>query len=118
MVKVRFRMCKTFYSRKESSDFQPDIAKLKDRDILQEYKLKLSNEIISEKDKPNYEADWNSVKNIILKSAQEAIPSLKRQTRNEWFEEDCKTATENKNKAYRLMLQKHRTRISEKNYKP
>nr|XP_042906426.1 uncharacterized protein LOC122270970 [Parasteatoda tepidariorum] len=115
--KVRLRLCKSFYQKKENKDFKLDISKLKKDEILKEYNIKLSNRLSEEKGRPNIVFNWNTIKDIVLKSASDTIPELGRPSKNEWFDEDCHKATEEKNKAYRLMIQKHRTRFFEEQYK-
>ncbi|GFT97692.1 uncharacterized protein TNCV_275361 [Trichonephila clavipes] len=111
--KVRFRLCKNFFRKRENGNYKPDTSKL----ILKEYKLKLSAGIISELDSSGNDFNWKSVKEIILKSANETVPGLERRARNEWYDEDCRKATEMKNNAYLQLLQKHCTRTHEEKYR-
>ncbi|GFV56284.1 uncharacterized protein TNCV_106401 [Trichonephila clavipes] len=91
--KVRFRMCKNFFRKRENGNYKPDTSKLMEKNILKEYKLKLSAGIISELDSSGNDFNWKSVKEIILKSANETVPGLERRVRNEWYDEDCRKAT-------------------------
>ncbi|GFS52026.1 endonuclease-reverse transcriptase [Trichonephila clavipes] len=59
----------------------------------------------------------NIMDEIILKSANETVPGLECHGRNEWYDEDCRKATEMKNKTYLQLLQKHCTRTHEEKYK-
>ncbi|GFX73018.1 uncharacterized protein TNCV_1704201 [Trichonephila clavipes] len=78
---------------------------------------KLSAGIISELDSSGNDFNWKSVKEIILKSANETVPGLERRARNEWYDEDCRKATEMKNNACLQLLQKHCTRTHEEKYR-
>ncbi|GFT20540.1 uncharacterized protein TNCV_2183771 [Trichonephila clavipes] len=68
---------------RENSNYKPDTSKLMEKNILKEYKLKLSAGIISELDSSGNDFNWKSVKEIILKSADETVPGLERRARNE-----------------------------------
>ncbi|GFS98730.1 uncharacterized protein TNCV_1079491 [Trichonephila clavipes] len=59
----------------------------------------------------------NIMDEIILKSANETVTGLERRARNEWYDEDCRKATEMKNKAYLQLLRKHCTRTHEEKYR-
>ncbi|GFX26504.1 endonuclease-reverse transcriptase [Trichonephila clavipes] len=115
--KVRFRLCKNFFRKRESGNYKPDTSKLMEKNILKEHKLKLSAGIISELDSSGNDFNWKSVREIILKSANETVLGLERRARNEWYDEDCRKATEMKNKAYLQLLQKHCTRTHEEKYR-
>ncbi|GFT63881.1 uncharacterized protein TNCV_4954181 [Trichonephila clavipes] len=115
--KVRFRLCKNFFRKRENGNYKPDTSKLMEKNILKEYKLKLSAGIISELDSSSNDFNWKSVKEIILKSANETVPGLERRARNEWYDEDCRKATEMKNNACLQLLQKHCTRTHEEKYR-
>ncbi|GFX92624.1 uncharacterized protein TNCV_4087291 [Trichonephila clavipes] len=115
--KVRFRLCKNFFRKRENGNYKPDTSKLMEKNILKEYKLKLSAGIISELDSSGNDFIWKSVKEIILKSVNESVPGLERRARNEWYDEDFRKATEMKNKAYLQLLQKHCTRTHEEKYR-
>ncbi|GBM36511.1 hypothetical protein AVEN_45994-1 [Araneus ventricosus] len=80
-TKVRFRLCKNFFRKRENKNYKPDISKLKEQNILNVYKLKLSNDIGSTMSTPNYDLNWRSVGEIILKAAIETIPRLGRRIR-------------------------------------
>ena len=47
----------------------------------------------------NYDFNWKTVKEIILKTTKETIRNLKRHNRNEWFDSECRKSTEERNKA-------------------
>ncbi|GFW90121.1 craniofacial development protein 2 [Trichonephila clavipes] len=105
--KVRFRLCKNFFRKRENGNYKPDTSKLMEKNIIKEYKLKLSAGIIPELDSSGNDFNWKSVKEIILKSENETAPGLERRARNEWYDEDCRKVTEMKNKVYLQLLQKH-----------
>ncbi|GFW27572.1 hypothetical protein TNCV_4282731 [Trichonephila clavipes] len=108
---VRFRICKKFYSKKENPCFKPDIAKLNDLVTLKKYTLKLSNDIQLENQNQNSD---NSVHSKILRSALETLLRLKSRIKNYWFDDKCKEATENKNKAYRIIQKYYTWKYEEK----
>ncbi|GFT55258.1 uncharacterized protein TNCV_4611321 [Trichonephila clavipes] len=115
--KVKFRLCKNFFRKRENGNYKPDTSKLMEKNILKEYKLKLSVGIISELKSSSNDFNWKSVEEIILKSANETVPGLERRARNERYDENYRKATEMKNKAYLQLLQKHCTRTHEEKYR-
>ena len=111
-------MCKNFFQKKVISSFKPDISKLKEQNILNEHKHKLSNNIGPIGQTLNYDFNWKTVKEIILNTIKKKnIRNLRCHNRNKRFDDECRKSTEEKNKAYLLMLQKHRRRIPEVKYK-
>ncbi|GFX54728.1 uncharacterized protein TNCV_2822491 [Trichonephila clavipes] len=107
--KARFRLCKNFFRKRENGNYKPDTSKLMEKNILKEHKLKLSAGIISELDSSGNDFNW--------KSANETVPGLERRARNEWYDEDCRKATEMKNKAYLQLLLKNCLRTHEEKNK-
>lgn len=59
---------------------------------------------------------WTLIKNTVISTANSILGSS-RKNRNDWFDDECKLATERKNVAYRAMQQSHRTRAREEEYK-
>ena len=74
-------MCKNFFQKKVISIFKPDISKLKEQNILNEHKHKLSNNIGPIGVTLNYDFNWKTIKEIILNTIKETIPNLSRRTR-------------------------------------
>ena len=113
--RVRFRMCKNFFQKKVISSFRPDLSKLKEQNILNEYKHKLSNNIGPNTGNIKLRFQLENGKGNHLKHHKRNYTRCR--TRNDLFDGECRKATEEKNKAYLLMLQKHRTRTSQVKYK-
>jgi hypothetical protein len=53
---------------------------------------------------------------IIRKAANEKIGRLRRNDRNEWFDQECAEITEEKNRKYRSMIQRRFTRPAREDY--
>lgn len=65
---------------------------------------------------PGVEEKWRRLKDIVISTANSILDSSRRD-RSDWFDDECKLATERKNAAYRAMQQSHRTRAREEKYK-
>lgn len=59
---------------------------------------------------------WTRLKSKVISTA-DTILGRSRIDRSDWFDDECKLATERKNVVYRAMQQSHRTRAREEEYK-
>jgi hypothetical protein len=87
--------------------------RLKRTEVKQEYVNKPVTRV-EESDKDNI--DWQTLQQIITNAVDEVIGKTERAERNEWYDDECKEATKQKNKAYRRMIQKYYTRGAEEQY--
>lgn len=93
--------------------------KLGDPKIRKEYQTvltkKLSENVLNDDDDVNRK--WNSIKRSILSAAEKILEKERAPIRQDWFDNECRPANENKNKAYRKMIVKKFTRNATEEYK-
>ncbi|PSN31673.1 hypothetical protein C0J52_21072 [Blattella germanica] len=59
----------------------------------------------------------NTCKEVLTRSAVETLKAEKIELRNHWFDEECREVTQEKNKLYKEMIQRHYTRTAVDKYK-
>jgi hypothetical protein len=59
--------------------------------------------------------EWNKIKNVIVEAAKESLGEKKGKQNEEWFDEKCRTAIQEKNSMRKIMLQK-KTRSNNETY--
>jgi hypothetical protein len=60
--------------------------------------------------------EWETCKGAIIQAADEVLGKTILEPRKTWFDDDCQTATAEKNTAYELMHRKHHTQNAVNNY--
>jgi hypothetical protein len=70
---------------------------------------------VEKSDKNNI--NWQTLQQIFTETAYEVTGKIHRAERNEWYDDECKEATENKNEACYRMIQKYYTRGAEEQCK-
>jgi hypothetical protein len=60
--------------------------------------------------------EWNKIKNVIVEAAKESLAEKKGERNEEWFDEECRTAIQEKNNIRKTMLQRV-TRSSKETYR-
>ena len=83
-----------------------------------EYKQKLAEnlrELVVDSD-DGLDGRWKKITCTIHKTAEEVFGKTNRKPSNDWFDEECQEATEEKNKAYVSMQQRGYTRASTDKY--
>jgi endonuclease/exonuclease/phosphatase family metal-dependent hydrolase len=106
-----------------------DVEALKNTEKCRAYQNELVNRIIgdnindningslsSRNNVDNIEPQWHQIESAIKMSAQNTIGFAGRRRQKDWFDEECKQVTKNKNEAYRLKLQR-KTRAADEEYK-
>ena len=98
-----------------------DCDRLKEPRVVLEYTNKL-NEYLSNStrstEEKSIEDRWSYFLNGIKESAQQVLGTVANNSNRckDWYDEDCKRATEHKNKLYKKMHQQKFTRSSFENY--
>ena len=59
---------------------------------------------------------WNKIKNVIVQVVKESLGEKKGKRNEEWFDEKCRAATQEKNNMRKIMLQRM-TRSSKETYR-
>jgi hypothetical protein len=60
--------------------------------------------------------EWNTIKNVTLEVAKESLGEKKEKRNEEWFDEECRMAIQEKNNMRKIMLQRM-TSSSKKTYR-
>jgi len=60
--------------------------------------------------------EWNKIKNVIVQAAKESLGGKKGNRNEEWCDEECRTAIQEKNNMRKIMLQRM-TRSSKETYR-
>ena len=74
--------------------------------IVKQYRQKIYEKFLQKRQQADINQEWENIKSVILESAEETIEIREKNTRNEWWDEDCKTAISRKNMIRRKCLQK------------
>ena len=112
LSKIRCRLKKSFYQKKEKQLKKLAINELQNPDILSLFKSKLREKLLPDPTNQDNKIDWEMLKQIISDTANETLPEKENKKRRDWFDLDCSLATTKKNKAYKLMIRRHYTRNS------
>jgi len=62
------------------------------------------------------QTEWNKIKNVIVEATEESLGEKKEKRNEEWFEDECRTAIQEKNNMRKIMLQRM-TRSSKETYR-
>ncbi|XP_055714419.1 uncharacterized protein LOC129808671 [Phlebotomus papatasi] len=60
---------------------------------------------------------WQHIKTHVVGKATTILGHSRKKDRNDWFDDECKLATEHKNEAYRAMLSSQKTRARVESYR-
>jgi hypothetical protein len=91
-----------------------NIDKLKNED-LNLYQQTINEKLEDTEGKQNVQIEWNNIKNVIVEAAKEPLGEKKGKRNEEWFDEECRTAIQEKNNMKKIMLQRM-TRSSKETY--
>ena len=50
--------------------------------------------------------EWDTIKSVIIEAAKESLGEKKGKRNEEWFDEECRTAIQEKNNMRKIMLQR------------
>jgi endonuclease/exonuclease/phosphatase family metal-dependent hydrolase len=73
---------------------------------LRKYRQKIHEKLLQKMEQADVNHEWESIKNVILKSAEETIKTREKYIHNEWWDEECRAAISRKNIARKKCLQK------------
>ena len=96
-----------------------DIDRLKNMEIRKQYVDKLEERIIADIDLEHTSINdtWNQIKQEVESVATETIGWKTGDSRNEWYDDECKLATQAKNEARMKTLQRRATRAMKEDYR-
>jgi len=93
-----------------------NIDKLKNEENLNLYQQKINEKLENTDGTLDVQTEWNKIKNVILEAAKETIGEKKGNRNEEWFDEECRIAIQERNKMRKNMLQRM-TRSSKETYR-
>ena len=104
LVQTTFR-CKINQNKSSKTERKErlNIDKLKDQDIRDKLEKEIS-EKLQEKENPTLESHWENIKNTTKTAAKEILGINKGNETDQWFDEECKRAIGERNKAHRLYM--------------
>jgi hypothetical protein len=91
-----------------------NINKQKNED-LNLYHQKINEKLEDTYGKQDVQTEWDTIKNVIIEAAKESLGE-KGKRNEEWFDEECRTAIQEKNNMRKIMLQRM-TRSSKQTYR-
>ena len=83
-----------------------NIEKLKNEENLNLYQQKINEKLDNTDGTQDVQTEWNKIKNGILEAAEETIGEKMGNRNEEWFEEECRTAIQEKNNMRKNRLQR------------
>jgi len=90
--------------------------KLKNEEDLNLYQQKINEKLEDTDGIQDVQTEWNKIKNVIVEVAKESLGEKTGKRNEEWFDEECRKATQEKNNMRKIMLQRM-TRSSKKTYR-
>ena len=92
-----------------------NIDKLKNEEDLNLYQQKINEKLEDTDGIQDVQTEWNKIKNVIVEAAKESLGE-KGKRNEEWYDEECRTAIQEKNNMRKIMLQRM-TRSSKETYR-
>jgi len=92
-----------------------NINKLKNDD-LNLYQQKINEKLEDTDVIQDVQIEWNTFKNVIIEAAKESLGEKKGKRNEEWFDEECRTAIQEKKNMRKIMLQRM-TKSRKQNYR-
>jgi hypothetical protein len=111
MVRERLSNALKYKGRKKK---RWNIDKLKNED-LNLYQQKINEKLEHTDGIQDVQREWNKIKNVIVKAPKESLGEKKGKRNEEWFDEECRMAIQEKNNMRKNMLQRM-TRSSRETY--
>ena len=115
VAKFRTRICRANNAR-GSTLRKYDISKLQSQQTVTAYSARLS-ELLRQTTGDDIRSRWNHISHSICASAQEVLGFQSRRARNQWYDDECRMATAEKDAAYRKTLQSNATRAVREKYR-
>ena len=88
---------------------------LQNKEKLNQYRHSLYNKLKMAVERQDINTEWQQIKDSVLNAATEVIQYENKTPRNEWWDDECRKAMEEKNLA-RMKCINRRTRINQNNY--
>jgi hypothetical protein len=88
---------------------------LQNKDNLKQYRQSLHNKLEIAEECQAVNTEWQQIKDLVLNTAIEVIQNENKKPQNEWWDDKCRKAMEEKNLA-RMKCINRRTRISQNDY--
>ena len=83
-----------------------NIDKLKYEEELNLYQQRVNENLKETVESQDVQIEWNKIKNVIVEAAKESIGEKTGRRNEEWFDEECRVAIQEKNKKREIMLQR------------
>jgi len=80
------------------------------------YQQKINEKLEDTGEIQDVQMEWNIIKNVIVEAAKETLGEKKGKINEEWFDEECASAIQEKKNTRKIML-KRMTRSSKENYR-
>ncbi|KAJ4430267.1 hypothetical protein ANN_22479 [Periplaneta americana] len=90
-----------------------DVGKLQDRSIRREYQRKLEVELEGNEVNKDIESKWKSVKDVIISTSEQVLGEKKQRRNEDWYDEECKKAVNEKSICQQIILQRETRRNCE-----
>lgn len=88
---------------------------LREAEVAKRYSEKVTAHLQSEMPNTDVEREWSNIKDAVIAAAEMAVGEREPNTREEWFDGDCKKALEDRNRARKAQLQR-KTRAAAAEY--
>jgi hypothetical protein len=80
-----------------------NIDKLKYEEDLNLYQQKINEKLEETVGSQDVQIEWNKIKNVIVEVAKESLGEKTGRRNEEWFDEECRTAIQEKNNMRKIM---------------
>jgi hypothetical protein len=80
------------------------------------YQQKINEKLEDTNGIQDVQIEWNKIKAVIVEAAEESLGEKNGKRNEEWFDEECRTAIQEKNNMRKIMLQSM-TRSSKETYR-
>lgn len=104
-AKVRTRLCAA-YNIRSNSQRKFDISKLKTQQIATNFSTQLSQILQTTPQLDDIGAQWMHISQSMTEAAERVLGYQGRKSKNPWYDDECKQASEDKRAAYKASLQK------------
>ena len=88
---------------------------LQNKEKLNQYRHSLYNKLKMAVERQDINTEWQQIKDSVLNAATEVIQYENKTPRNEWWDDECRKAMEEKNLA-KMKSIKRRTRTNQNDY--
>ena len=103
------------YQKKQKYKLRWDIHQLKYKDKKNVYQEHITGKLRQIERKQDVNEEWINIKNVIVESANEKIGEQRKESNQDWYDEECHIAMKEKNDARKKYLNKE-TRKNREEY--